>query len=186
VKKSRFVAWAWAINSPEEAEKYMASRRDPAATHNCFAYKIHSEYRSSDDGEPGGTAGRPILGAIESEGLNGVAILVTRYFGGVKLGTGGLVRAYARASRTVLQSARRVEVRAKVTLRAEVPFDALGSVYQAADSTGARRVGEEYAEGGVCLFLEVDAGDAVGLENALKDSSSGRIKVEIDAVKGLL
>jgi putative IMPACT (imprinted ancient) family translation regulator len=65
--------------------------RNPDASHNCFAYRLGQQYRSSDDGEPGGTAGRPILTAIEGEGLDGVCVLVTRYYGGVKLGAGALL-----------------------------------------------------------------------------------------------
>ena len=78
VKKSRFVAHAWPCASADEAMQLMATRRDPSASHNCWAYRVGQQYRSSDDGEPGGTAGRPILAAIEGEGLDGVAVLVIR------------------------------------------------------------------------------------------------------------
>ena len=74
--------------------RFFAANSDPEATHNCWAYKIGQEYRFNDDGEPGGTAGRPILQAIEGQGMDRVAVLVVRWFGGVKLGAGGLVRAY--------------------------------------------------------------------------------------------
>ena len=72
------MAHAWPCASPDEALQVMASRRDPSASHNCWAYRVGQQYRSSDDGEPGGTAGRPILAAIEGEGLDGVAVLVIR------------------------------------------------------------------------------------------------------------
>ena len=80
--------------------RFFAANSDPEATHNCWAYKIGQEYRFNDDGEPGGTAGRPILQAIEGQGMDRVAVLVVRWFGGVKLGAGGLVRAAAAAPPT--------------------------------------------------------------------------------------
>lgn len=122
----------------KQALGFVEDAKDVSASHNCYAYKLGDEYRSSDDGEPGGTAGRPILGSIEGEGLDGVCVLVTRfascwklcgltgqapmtatliclpcarYFGGTKLGAGGLVRAYAEAARECLRKAERVEVK---------------------------------------------------------------------------
>ena len=94
IQKSRFIAKAAPVASEEEALAFLAENREPEATHNGYAYKIGLLYRFSDDGEPSGTAGKPILHAIEAQGLDRVAVLVVRYFGGVKLGAGGLVRAY--------------------------------------------------------------------------------------------
>ena len=93
IKKSRFAAFAAPVSTVDEAMRFFAANSDPEATHNCWAYKIGQEYRFNDDGEPGGTAGRPILQAIEGQGMDRVAVLVVRWFGGVKLGAGGLVRA---------------------------------------------------------------------------------------------
>ena len=91
IKKSRFIATAVPIETPEEAIEVFTAIRDLSANHNCFAYKVAGIYRFSDDGEPGGTAGRPILSAIEGRDLDGVLVVVTRFFGGIKLGAGGLV-----------------------------------------------------------------------------------------------
>ena len=89
VKRSRFVARAAPVTSPEEAMEWVRRRGDPDASHNCFAYRIGHEYRFSDDGEPGGTAGRPMLSALEGSGFDGVCVLVTRFYGGTQLGAGG-------------------------------------------------------------------------------------------------
>lgn len=107
VKKSRFVATAAPVASPKEAMDFVKAKGDPAASHNCFAYVIGAEYRFSDDGEPGGTAGRPMLSALEGSGFDGVCVLVTRYYGGTQLGAGGLVRAYGGAASKVLENAPR-------------------------------------------------------------------------------
>lgn len=86
----------------------MTQSSDPTASHSCWAYVVGDQYRCSDDGEPSGTAGKPMLSAIQSEGLDQVCVLVVRFFGGTKLGAGGLVRAYGGAARQCLQEAPRV------------------------------------------------------------------------------
>jgi putative IMPACT (imprinted ancient) family translation regulator len=180
VKKSRFITWAWPITNPEDALSKISSQRDPSASHNCFAFKIGQHYRSSDDGEPGGTAGRPILSAIENEGLDGVAVLVIRYYGGIKLGTGGLVRGYGNAARACLREAPRHEVIPRVTVVAIVPFDCMGVAYQAADHIGAGRLSEEYDVSGVVLKLQVDSDKAERLCESLKDVSAGKVEASVE------
>src|SRR5665213_413537 len=93
IRKSRFLAHAIAVEDVDAALAFFARVRARDATHNCWAYRIGAHYRFNDDGEPGGSAGLPILLAIESQGLDRVAVVVTRWFGGIKLGVGGLVRA---------------------------------------------------------------------------------------------
>jgi uncharacterized YigZ family protein len=114
IKGSRFIATAEPVRSREEARAAVDALRAemPDATHHCHAWRITAdETHFSDDGEPSGSAGRPILRQIEGADLVQVAVIVTRYFGGTKLGTGGLVRAYAAAAKAVLESARIVEHR---------------------------------------------------------------------------
>lgn len=105
IKKSRFLASAGPVSTEEDARGFIAacSRRD--AGHNCWAFRIGDLYRSSDDGEPGGTAGRPILQAIDGKNLDQVAVVVSRWFGGVLLGAGGLVRAYGGTASACLHAA---------------------------------------------------------------------------------
>ena len=109
-KRSRFLARAVPVRSEEEAAAVLAARRKEhyAARHHCYAFVLglHNETtRSSDDGEPSGTAGKPILEALLGSGLHNALIVVTRYFGGTLLGTGGLVRAYSAAAKAALESA---------------------------------------------------------------------------------
>lgn len=111
IKKSRFIAIAKPVANAQEAMEFFQTNHHSDANHNCWAYKIGpQEYRFNDDGEPGGTAGKPILQAIESKELLNTAVLVIRYFGGIKLGTGGLIRAYGGAAAKCLQEAPRSEI----------------------------------------------------------------------------
>lgn len=113
VERSRFIASAMHIDSEKDALDYIARKRLEYhdARHNCFAFLLHDGLvRSSDDGEPHGTAGKPILDVISGSGISDICVLVTRYFGGVLLGTGGLVRAYSSAARLSLENAERVKM----------------------------------------------------------------------------
>ena len=113
-KRSRFIANIFYIESAKEAEEIIkqCKKKYYDARHNCYAYIVNEEQmikKSSDDGEPSGTAGSPILNVIEKNNLSNVLIVVTRYFGGILLGTGGLVRAYTEAATKVVEIARIVE-----------------------------------------------------------------------------
>ena len=105
IRKSRFITLAAPITSAAEAMSFIERHSDLAATHNCWAWKLGQQYRSSDDGEPGGTAGRPILAAMEAQDCDQVVGLVIRWYGGVQLGTGGLARAYGGGANKCLQQA---------------------------------------------------------------------------------
>ncbi|PRW32560.1 IMPACT family [Chlorella sorokiniana] len=186
VKKSRFITHAWPCSSADEALELIASRRDPSATHNCWAYLVGQQYRSSDDGEPGGTAGRPILAAIEGEGLDGVAVLVIRFYGGIKLGAGGLVRAYGGAARDCLRAAAKRQMTPQVQLRLQVPFELLGPVYPLLEQHGARKEEESYDDAaGVSLVVRLEAGKAQALSAALADATSGRVQAETISARQL-
>ena len=97
IRKSRFTCLAAPIASEAEAQAFLAAHRDASAGHNCWAWKLGAQYRFSDDGEPGGTAGVPMLQMLLRRDMRYVVAVVTRYFGGVKLGAGGLIRAYGGA-----------------------------------------------------------------------------------------
>lgn len=130
IEKSVFVAYAKGVNSADEAAAFVTeiSKKNYDATHNCYAYVVFDKQKYSDDGEPSGTAGQPILECIKNSSLNCVCVVVTRYFGGVKLGTGGLSRAYAGSCQAVLQSAARVKMSACKKVRMEFDY----SDYQSA------------------------------------------------------
>jgi len=110
IKKSRFISHVFPVHSEEEAKNYLMEIKEKYrdATHNVFAWQVGIDkilQRCGDDGEPSGTAGRPILEVIKQRGLTNVLIVVTRYFGGIKLGAGGLIRAYTQAAREGLDKA---------------------------------------------------------------------------------
>lgn len=116
IEKSRFIAYVEPVSSREEAEAFINAIREinHDATHNVPVFVIgkdQNEMWSSEDGEPQGTAGAPVLKMLLTEGLSDVCIVITRYFGGIKLGTGGLVRAYTQVAKAALQKAGRAEVR---------------------------------------------------------------------------
>lgn len=132
-KKSKFIATVYKVESPEEAETYLAQLRKKYydATHNCFAYQIgeNNEFqKSSDDGEPQGTAGKPILEVLKGEEIKNTLICVTRYFGGTLLGTGGLVRAYGKAAKEGLLSAGIIEKRKIYLYHLKMPYTLSGKV----------------------------------------------------------
>ncbi|KAG5026899.1 hypothetical protein AAZX31_08G271000 [Glycine max] len=116
IKKSKFIAIAGPIPDEKSAMSFLSQVRDPRATHNCWAYKVGDQYRSNDDGEPSGTAGKPIQTAIDSSGIDRVMVVVIRYFGGIKLGTGGLARAYGGVASECLRNAPTCFVKTKVVI----------------------------------------------------------------------
>ena len=127
-KKSRFIGRVWPVETEAEAlEKIQQMKKQHYdATHNCWAYIIKDgPVRFSDDGEPSGTAGRPILGQIDSAGLSDVAVIVVRYFGGVKLGVPGLIAAYKEASRSALEAAVKVKKTAGNIYRLSFGYDSM-------------------------------------------------------------
>lgn len=132
-KKSKFIATVYKVDTPAEAEAYMAQLRKKYydATHNCYAYQIGEKnefQKSSDDGEPQGTAGKPILDVLKGEEIKNTLICVTRYFGGTLLGTGGLVRAYGKAAKEGLLAAGVVEKRRIKLYDLQMPYTLLGKV----------------------------------------------------------
>ena len=124
-KKSRFVGRIWPVETEEEALSRIQEMKKQHydATHNCWAYIIHGgAVRFSDDGEPGGTAGMPMLQVLQREGLNNVVCVVTRYFGGILLGAGGLVRAYTRGAKIAVDAAGKSMKRVWTVLYVPCPY----------------------------------------------------------------
>ena len=110
IKKSRFLAIAAPVASEQAAKDFLHDYSDLSATHNCWAWRMGQNYRFSDDGEPSGTAGKPILQAIDGQQLDNIVVVVTRWFGGILLGSGGLMRAYGGTAATCLRQAEKTEV----------------------------------------------------------------------------
>jgi uncharacterized YigZ family protein len=178
VKKSRFIANAAPVASPEAALQALSAVSDPAATHNCWAYRIDQQYRSSDDGEPGGTAGRPILAAIDGSGLDGVLVVVTRWYGGIKLGAGGLIRAYGGAAAECLRHAARTEQVTMLSLQLRCEFALAGAVHALLRLHGAEKRAEQFDAEGMRLDLQVPADQVEALSLAIGDVSRGRARLQ--------
>ena len=171
IKHSRFLAQAAPVEDAGAALAFLAGIGDAAATHNCWAYRIGAEYRSSDDGEPSGTAGRPILAAIEGQGYDQAMVVVTRWYGGIKLGAGGLVRAYGGAAAECLRRAQRRALVVLSEVTVACPFDDLGSVHAALTAWSAEKMSADFHETGVDLRLRLPTAQLDALKSHLRDAT---------------
>lgn len=181
-KRSRFIATAAFADTEDKAlavlEHVRAANR--TARHNVYAYVLRQGGRTrySDDGEPAKTAGTPVLEAIGHAGLSDVIVVVTRYFGGILLGTGGLVRAYTAAASGALQNAELVSMRLVVDCRLRVPyaqFEQAQRIIAAAET----RLGEPIFDDAVTLCWRMPAGQEGTLVTALTELTRGGAEVEI-------
>lgn len=177
IKRSRFVCRAAPVAEPADAMRFLSEVADPAATHNCWAYRIGDEYRSSDDGEPSGTAGRPILAAIDGQGLDAVVAVVSRWYGGIKLGAGGLVRAYGGCAAECLRLAERVERVRRTGALLRCAFEDLGSVHALLGMHRAEKLDEQFEAAGARLRVSVETPLFEALRAALREASRGRIEL---------
>jgi uncharacterized YigZ family protein len=183
IKGSRFIAALATASSVDEAEAFIAGvrARHPDARHTCFAYRIGphgEEFRSSDDGEPSGTAGRPILVQLEGREVTDVVLAVTRYFGGVKLGAGGLVRAYSSCAAEGLRHAeiRVVRITRRVTIR--YPYDLTGAVSAVIAGAATQPIESEYGASTRQVF-EVPVAEVEAFVGALRDRTGGKVEIEV-------
>lgn len=172
-KRSRFLARAAPVDSPEAALDWLQSVSDPQATHNCWAYRIGAEYRSSDDGEPGGSAGRPILAAIEGQGLDQVVVVVTRWYGGTNLGVGGLIRAYGGAAAECLRTAARRELVPWCELELACGFELANAVHGLLAEFGGQKLDEHFDPDGLRLRVRLPDYTIDTLAGRLRDISRG-------------
>ena len=157
IRKSRFLAIAEPVSSTTQALTFLREVADPAATHNCWAWRMGQDYRFNDDGEPGGTAGRPILQAIEGASVDRVMVVVTRWYGGIKLGAGGLVRAYGGTAAECLRLAERVPLVAMARLAVRCAFADLALLKARCPTWDARIESETFDAEGATLALELPA-----------------------------
>ena len=174
IKKSRFLALAAPVHTPDEALAFFSEHHVPDATHNCWAYRIGQEYRFNDDGEPGGTAGRPMLQAIDGRQCDRVAVLVIRWFGGIKLGPGGLVRAYGGVAAQCLRLADRVEIVEETLLDCSCPFSEVALLQARFASHGVRVVEEDFDGEGANWVLAVPRERAAEVTALVVDLTRGR------------
>jgi len=179
IKKSRFRAVAVAIADEDDARAQLTVLCDVAATHNCWAWRLGQVYRFSDDGEPSGTGGKPILQAIDGQAFDRVLVVVTRWFGGVLLGTGGLVRAYGGTASACLRVAERIEVLPMVSASAIVGFSDLALVKARLSSISHLSIlAETFTDTGAVLALAVPEREVGSAAALASDSSNGRVQLD--------
>ena len=175
IRKSRFITLAAPITNARQAQDFIELHSDLNASHNCWAWKHGDQYRSSDDGEPGGTAGRPILSAIEAQDCDQVVVLVIRWYGGIQLGTGGLARAYGGGANKCLQGAEKLPLVSRVALYCSCSFGELALIKLRLADSGGLLVNESFTGNGVDLHLALAEEQIAPLQQQLADISRGRI-----------
>jgi uncharacterized YigZ family protein len=176
IKKSRFIGCVQPVADRAAAQQVVAGLRaeHPAAAHVCWALMAGGQSAANDDGEPGGTAGRPMLEVLRHRELEGVLATVVRYFGGVKLGAGGLVRAYTDAVSTALAGASLIERVRRDALACAVPYAFEGAVRRELASFEAV-LNDVRHEALVEFHFEADAARAAALAQRLQDITQGRV-----------
>ena len=184
VHGSRFIATVASSSTKSEAEEFVISVRERFhdATHNCYAYRCgtdSNQFRVNDDGEPTGTAGKPILAAIDNHCLTDLVVVVTRYFGGTKLGVGGLIRAYGDAADKVLGSASTVTRYLIHRVCIAFPHTQISNVMHVASKCKANIVDTQYDEE-VHLTLEIRQSRSEELQAMLMNHTSGKIRFELE------
>lgn len=174
IQRSRFLGYAFTVKSTDEVDTILAKLRKQFydATHICYAYSIGMEgntYRMDDNGEPSGTAGRPILGKIRSLQLSDLLVVVVRYFGGVKLGTGGLVKAYGETAEMVLKAAGEQEIILSDELLISFNPNLTGIVMNAVNAAGATILQQGFEEGNTTLNIRLRKGASATLLQNLNE-----------------
>ncbi|MBU8933657.1 MAG: YigZ family protein [candidate division Zixibacteria bacterium] len=183
VKGSRFIAECRLVSSPEDATTALASIRkgEHAATHHCYAWRVglfdDMKFKYSDDGEPSGTAGRPIYDAMCGRGLDNVLVVVTRYYGGTKLGTGGLARAYGEAAAGALDAAGSQKKYLTAKYRVVIDFGLFDQLNRMLAKFEARQVKADYSDR-VTLEIEIRLSRSEVLVAEIIELSGGKATVE--------
>lgn len=177
VMGSRFIASVAPIRDADEFEVMLSSARThhPDASHHCWAYRVASEQRFNDDGEPGGTAGRPMIEVLTKRELDHVGAVVVRYFGGRKLGAGGLARAYGGSVASAVRLAGEVWVPDRVQLRVQAPFAQVDNVLRTLPPEAKPET--RFDEHGVQVDVDIIADDRHRLERALNEATRGEVTV---------
>lgn len=163
-KRSKFLAFAYPVETVDEVKAKVAelSKKYFDARHVCWAYMLgadRTDFRANDNGEPSGTAGKPILGQINSFGLTNVVIAVVRYFGGIKLGTSGLIAAYREAARAAIEAGEIIDVHEMARICFTFPYLAMNDVMRVAKGDGVRIVAQEF-DNSCRMTVEVRLDDA--------------------------
>lgn len=183
IQKSRFIAYTSHVETEAEARDFVTAikKKHFDARHNCSAWVLgadSSQQKSNDDGEPGGTAGNPILEAIKQHGLTNVVVVVTRYFGGIKLGAGGLIRAYSHTASLGLEATPCLEVKPFCLMEAEMDYSLLGTVENWIRNEELR-TGETAYLDKVTIRLLVEPADCEAISTELTNLTAAQCKITI-------
>ena len=183
IQKSRFIAYTSHVETEAEARDFVTAikKKHFDARHNCSAWVLgadSSQQKSNDDGEPGGTAGNPILEAIKQHGLTNVVVVVTRYFGGIKLGAGGLIRAYSHTASLGLEATPCLEVKPFCLMEAEMDYSLLGTVENWIRNEELR-TGETAYLDKVTVRLLVEPADCETISTELTNLTATQCKITI-------
>ena len=190
VKGSRFMGYALPAHDRQQAESFVQeiSRKHYDASHHCFAYRLGVEdpfvFRYGDGGEPSGTGGKPILEAIHSRSLTCIVCVVARYFGGTKLGTGGLARAYGHCAAITLDAGNKVKRYVMEAIRIAFAYDLTGVVMNLIASDECQIINTRY-DSEVEMNLRVRRSHTDPLQQKLINATSGRVKIFRGEVTGL-
>ena len=178
IKKSRFQAIAVPVENEQAVKDFLETHKDITTTHQCWAWKIGNNVRFNDDGEPSGTAGRPILASIEGNELSNILVLVNRWYGGIKLGTGGLVRAYGGCAGQCLLLTEKIELIEKKRVSFACQFNEW-SIFQYELNQQQVEFKEDYTATGVEVeaLLQIDQIEPLALK--IQDVTRGREQLKI-------
>ena len=177
-KNSVFIGYASPVKSEEEAKEFINKIKNhhSDANHNVYAYIVDNHLKYDDDGEPSGSAGKPIMNILELTHLKNIVIVVSRYFGGIKLGYSGLVRAYSDTAKEAVENAEIIEVFEKEYFKVELPYNLLNIVKKITIEEKGEVVKEDYADT-VVFTIAVKKGTAKNVIKKLIDHTRGNIKV---------
>lgn len=181
IKASRFIASAGKVSNEDEVTTFIesVSKEFHDATHNCYAWRIgsgkHVKYRYADNGEPSGTAGLPIFRVIEGRRFSNIIIVVTRYFGGIKLGTGGLIRAYSKVTMDVLNECEIEKTYPVETAKFKTSFEFVSLVYNIISSFKANLIDSTYSDQPT-FKIEIRASKYKEFKSKLKDATNGQVE----------
>ncbi|MBN1968340.1 MAG: YigZ family protein [Candidatus Delongbacteria bacterium] len=184
IKGSRFIGRIFRVDSKEKAEEIITLNKKKFydATHNCFAYKIgvgdRSLTRFSDDGEPSGTAGKPILSVIEGENITNTLVIVTRYYGGTKLGTGGLIKAYTLSAKEAIQNIEKICVEIRSDIVFDFDYDMTSLVMNMISAYEGKIMDEVYADN-VSIVVNINNSFIMKFKNEIFEKSLGKILVSV-------
>lgn len=182
IKKSRFIAYLYKIESEQQALNYISQLKEkfPDANHHCWAYSLSKEnkYRFSDDGEPSGSAGRPILSHILGQELFDVLIVVVRYFGGTKLGVGGLVRAYGQAAKEILSLVDIIKIEAQTRLQINFDYSQTANVDPVMNRYDVQIISQSYGS-----YIEVVVSIDVSIRGEFVDDITNLTKNNVEILE---